>query len=63
LIEYTKALPEWVDRNGSAIVLEYKDIPRSAGKTEAEVAAIIGELDAHAFAASFFERVPSGAML
>ena len=63
LIEFTKALPEWVDPKGSAIVLEYRDILRIGGKTEAEVAAIIEELEAHAFAVSFLEPFSSGAML
>jgi len=40
LVEYTRALPEWTYPNGSALPIEYRDVLKSAGKTEAEISRI-----------------------
>ncbi|MFN7998014.1 MAG: Panacea domain-containing protein [Bryobacteraceae bacterium] len=50
LVEYTRALPEWTYPDGSALPIEYRDILRSAGKTEVEISEIEESLDSAALA-------------
>jgi hypothetical protein len=62
LVEFTKTLPEWTDPQGSAIPLTYPDLLKADGKTKAEIAAIMEDLESHAFAVSFFEPLHLGAI-
>ncbi len=50
LVEYTRALPEWTYPNGSALPIEYRDILKSAGKTEIEISRIEEALESAALA-------------
>ena len=50
LVEYTRALPEWTYPNGNALPIDYRDILKSAGKTEAEVSRIEEALESAALA-------------
>jgi uncharacterized phage-associated protein len=50
LVEYTRALPEWTYPNGSALPIEYRDILKSAGKTESEISRIEEALESAALA-------------
>ncbi len=45
LVDYTHGLPEWQDPHGSSIPIEYRDILKAAGKTEAEIIAIEDEIE------------------
>jgi uncharacterized phage-associated protein len=45
LVEFTHGLPEWQDPNGGSIPIEYRDILKAAGKTEAEIIAIQCEIE------------------
>ena len=44
LVELTHHLPEWVDPEGSAIPISYRDILKAGGKSDLEIAAIESEL-------------------
>jgi hypothetical protein len=44
LVELTHQLPEWVDPEGSAIPISYRDILKAGGKSDLEIAAIESEL-------------------
>ncbi len=44
LVELTHQLPEWVDPQGSAIPISYRDILKAGGKSDLEIAAIESEL-------------------
>jgi uncharacterized phage-associated protein len=50
LVEYTRALPEWTYPNGRALPIEYRDILKSAGKTDAEISRIEEALESAAIA-------------
>jgi uncharacterized phage-associated protein len=52
LIEITHGLPEWVDPQGSAIPISYRDVLLSAGKSPAEIEVIEQELAALATSSS-----------
>ena len=45
LVRISHDLPEWLDPNGSAIPIEYRDILRAGNKTESEIAAVEAELE------------------
>ncbi len=45
LVRLSHELPEWLDPNGSAIPIQYRDILRAGNKTETEVAAVEAELE------------------
>lgn len=45
ICEMTHGLPEWRDPGGSNIPIEYRDILRGAGKTPAEIASILDEIE------------------
>ena len=44
LVELPHQLPEWVDPEGSAIPISYRDILKAGGKSDLEIAAIESEL-------------------
>jgi hypothetical protein len=44
LVELTHKLPEWIDPEGSAIPISYRDILKAGGKSDLEIAAIESEL-------------------
>jgi len=44
LVELTHQLPEWVDPDGGAIPISYRDILKAGGKSDLEIAAIESEL-------------------
>ena len=44
LVELTHQLPEWVDPEGRAIPLSYRDVLKAGGKSDLEIAAIESEL-------------------
>jgi len=54
-VRLSHELPEWQDPKGGAIPIEYRDILRAGGKTEAEVAAIEGELESLATAEAMLQ--------
>jgi len=45
LVKLTHDLPEWQDPNGGSLPITYRDILRAADKTEAEIAAVEGEIE------------------
>lgn len=45
LRDFTHTLPEWQDPKGSTIRIEYKDILSHEGKTDAEIASILEEIE------------------
>jgi hypothetical protein len=45
VVAFTHTLPEWINPEGSAISITYKDILRAIGKSESEIVAIEGELE------------------
>ena len=49
-------LPEWIDPNGSAIPIDYKDILRASNKTPQEIASILQELDFIQSSKEFLEK-------
>ena len=55
LVRLSHELPEWQDPKGGAIPIEYRDILRAGGKTEAEVAAIEAELESLATAEAILQ--------
>jgi uncharacterized phage-associated protein len=55
LVRLSHELPEWQDPKGGAIPIEYRDILRAGGKTEAEVAAIEAELESLATAEAMLQ--------
>ncbi|MEJ1971022.1 MAG: Panacea domain-containing protein [Lacunisphaera sp.] len=50
LVEFVHKLPEWQNPEGSAVPISYRDILLAGGKTEAETAAILQEIDGLAMA-------------
>ena len=50
LVEFVHQLPEWQNPEGSAIPIQYRDILRAGGKTDAEITAILQEIDSLAMA-------------
>lgn len=50
LVDLVHKLPEWQNPEGSAIPISYGDILRAGGKTEAETAAILQEIEGLALA-------------
>lgn len=55
LVEYSHALPEWTDPGDSALPIDYEEILRGAGKSEAEAAEIVKEIEAVAMADRLFK--------
>jgi len=55
LVELAHQLPEWVDPQGGALPIEYRDILKAGRKTDAEIAVIEAELENLA-AADFLVR-------
>ena len=45
LVEYCHTLPEWTDPGDSALPIGYEDILKAGGKSEAQAAAILEELE------------------
>jgi uncharacterized phage-associated protein len=45
LVKLTHTLPEWIDPQGSAIAITYRDILKAGGKSDLEIAAVEDELD------------------
>lgn len=45
VVDYTHSLPEWTHPDGGALPIEYRDILKTARKTEAEISAIEEELE------------------
>lgn len=56
LVNLTHDYSEWKNPNGSAVPIQYCDILRAGGKTEAEVAAIVEDLEELASADAIFSR-------
>ncbi|MGH7459461.1 MAG: Panacea domain-containing protein [Longimicrobiales bacterium] len=50
LVDLAHGLPEWQDPKGSAIPISYRDILKAGGKTDAEAAQIVDELEELAMA-------------
>jgi len=50
LVDFVHDFPEWQDPHGSALPIEYRDILQAGGKSEAEIAAVLSELDGVAMA-------------
>lgn len=48
VVDYTHSLPEWTHPEGGALSIEYRDILKTAHKTEAEISAIEAELESSA---------------
>ena len=44
LVEFTHQLPEWINPQGSAIAINYRDILKAGGKSDLEIAAVESEL-------------------
>lgn len=53
LVDYTHALPEWTDPQGSSIPIDYKAVLKAGGKTEQEIYEILGELEETALFESY----------
>lgn len=45
LVELTHRLPEWIDPQGSAIAITYRDILKAGGKSDLEISAVEAELE------------------
>ncbi len=54
--DFTHTLAEWQDPKGSSIEIDYKDILRAGDKTDAEIAAIIDDMESLAVAEEFFGK-------
>ena len=54
LVDYCHTLPEWTDPGDSALPIGYAEVLKAAGKTEAEAAAIIEELEHVALSEQLF---------
>jgi len=50
VVDYSRSLPEWIHPDGGALPIEYRDILKSAHKTEAEISAIEEALESSALA-------------
>jgi uncharacterized phage-associated protein len=48
VVDYTHSLPEWIYPDGGALPIEYRDILKTAHKTEAEISAIEEALESSA---------------
>ena len=44
IVDHVHTLPEWIDPNGSAIPIQYRDILKAGNKTEVEIESILQEL-------------------
>jgi len=53
--DFTHTLPEWQDPEGSSIRIEYREMLRAGGKTDAEIEAILQEIESLAAAEQFFD--------
>jgi uncharacterized phage-associated protein len=53
VVDYTRSLPEWIYPDGGALPIEYRDILKTANKTELEISAIEEALET----AALVERV------
>ena len=54
--EFTHTLAEWQDPKGSSIGIDYKEILRAGEKTDAEIEAILEDIESLAVAEKFFGK-------
>jgi uncharacterized phage-associated protein len=54
LVDYSHTLPEWTDPGDSALPIDYADVLSAGGRSEAEVAEIVAELEELAMADRLF---------
>ncbi len=55
LRDYTHSLEEWQNPKGSSIKIEYEDILKAAKRTEAEIAAILDDIESLAYMDLYLE--------
>jgi hypothetical protein len=55
IADFTHSLGEWEDPKGSSIRIDYREILRAGEKTEAEIEAIIDDINNIALAEQMFE--------
>lgn len=57
LVEHVHTFPEWQDPDGSALPISYHDILKAGGKTEAEIAAVLEDIEELICAEAVFPAV------